>query len=242
MTAPPPSGTCFFERDAGHPLARRAGIEGVGTMMLMFAAAGSAIVARGFGAPTAAALLLHAVATGGALVGLIIAFGAASGGHFNPIITLGQWLGGQRSTRCTLAYVACQLVGGLAGAMLVRLVFPIAADPVATAGWPLAASEVIATAGLMIIVFGASRAGRGDAGPFAVGAWLTGMIVFTPSSYANPALVIGALVATGPILLDAGTALLFIPAQVAGGLLAIGVVTAGYGRQAGNGTEGARHP
>lgn len=229
MIAAARSEPCFFERDPGHPLVRRAGVEAVGTLMLMFAAAGSAVVAAGFGAPSAAALLMHALATSGALVALIIAFGAVSGGHFNPIITAGQWLRGERSARCTLAYIVAQIVGGLAGAALVRLIFPPPVAPAAPAGWPLVASEVIATAGLMIIVFGCARARRSEAGPFAVGAWLAGMIVFTPSSYANPALVIGALIATGPIAVGTCTAAFFVPAQLAGGLLALGVVAVGYG-------------
>ena len=83
--------------------------------MLMFAAAGSAVAAANFGAPSAAELLLHALATSGALIGLIASFGAVSGGHFNPIITLGQWLNGERSARCTVAYVVCQIIGGIAG-------------------------------------------------------------------------------------------------------------------------------
>src|ERR1700744_519501 len=97
MTTSARSEVCFFERNPHLALARRAGAEAVGTMMLMFAATGSAAVAAGIGAFTGAPLLLHALATSGALIGLIIAFGAVSGGHFNPIITTMQWLGGERS-------------------------------------------------------------------------------------------------------------------------------------------------
>ena len=232
------STVCFFEADPSHALARRAGIEGVGTFMLMFAATGSAVVAANFGAPVAAALLLHAVATSGALVGLILAFGAGSGGHFNPVITAGQWLRGERSSRCTIAYAICQTIGGLAGALLARIVFPAPAIPLATAGWALVASEVIATAGLMVIVFGVSRAKHAEAGPVAVGAWLTGMILYTPSSYANPAIAIGALVAAGPIMLTPATAGLFAVAQLAGGLLAVLVVSLGYGPDASRAQQG----
>jgi glycerol uptake facilitator-like aquaporin len=232
VTAPARSEVCFFERDPSLALVRRAGVEAVGTLMLMFAATGSAVVAAGMGAPVAAAVLLHALATSGALVGLIIAFGAVSGGHFNPIITVMQWLGGERSLRCAIAYTAGQLVGAIAGGMLARLVFPVPVAAVPAPSWALTASEIVATAGLMIIVFGCSRAKRSEAGPFAVGAWLTGMIVFTPSSYANPALVIAAPIATGPIVLNAGSAALFVPAQLIGGLIALGIVALAYGRPA----------
>lgn len=230
MTTSVPTETCFFERDPTHALARRAGVEAVGTMLLMFAATGSAIVAASFGLPSAAALLMHAVATSGALVGLIIALGAVSGGHFNPIITAGQWLAGERSTRCLVAYVICQTAGGIAGAVLARCVFAAASvTPSAPSDWSLVASEVLATASLMIVVFGCSRAKRADTGPFAVGVWLAGMIIFTPSSYANPAIAIGALVAAGPIVIPASTAAYFVLAQILGGLIALWVVSLGYG-------------
>jgi glycerol uptake facilitator-like aquaporin len=229
MTPPARSEVCFFERDPHLALARRAGVEAVGTLMLMFAATGSAVVAANFGTPTAAPVLLHALATSGALVGLIIAFGTVSGGHFNPIITTMQWLAGERTLRCTVAYVAGQLLGATAGAILARLVFVIPPIPLVPIGWPFVTSGVIATAGLMIIVLGSSRAKRSEAGPFAVGAWLTGMIMYTPSSYANPALVVGALFAVGPIVLPAHAIALFVPAQILGGLLALWIVMLAYG-------------
>jgi glycerol uptake facilitator-like aquaporin len=230
MTTPAGADVCFFERDPAHALARRAGAEAIGTLMLMFAASGSAIVAASFGVPNAAALLMHALATSGALVGLIIAFGAVSGGHFNPIITMGQWLRRERSTSCTLTYVVCQIVGGIAGGILARFVFAIPIAPVGPATSSLFTGEVIATAGLMIIVFGASRAKRSESGPFAVGAYLSGMIVFSPSSYANPAIAIGALAATGPIVVRSDTAALFVMAQIIGGLAALGIVEFSFGR------------
>jgi glycerol uptake facilitator-like aquaporin len=224
------SEVCFFERDPTLALTRRAGVEMVGTMMLMFAAGASAVVAAGFGQGNPSASLLHALATSGALVALIIAFGTVSGGHFNPIITAGQWLSGERSLRCTVAYIAAQTIGAFLGAILTRLVFPSAPVSIGQEGWALALSEVIAITGLMVIVFGSSRAQRSEAGPFAVGAWLTGIIMYVPSSYANPPLVIGALFATGPIVLSASSVALFVPAQILGGLVALLIVALGYGR------------
>lgn len=229
MTASTQSDICFFERDPNCGLLRRAGTEAIGTLMLMLAATGSGVVATSIGTPNAASLLLQALAIGGALVGLIIAFGAVSGGHFNPIITAGQWIGGERSLRCTIAYIVGQVIGAIAGAMLARYIFAIPVGPAAPAGWALAGSEAVATAGLMVIVFGSSRAKRSEAGPFAVGAWLVGMIMFLPSSYANPALVVGAIFATGPIKVALGTVVLFVPAQIVGGLLARLIVRFAYG-------------
>jgi glycerol uptake facilitator-like aquaporin len=229
VSAATSSEVCFFERNPSHPLARRAGIEGVGTFFLMFAAASSADVAANFGSPTAAAVVLHAIATSGALVGLILAFGPISGGHFNPIITLGQWLNRERSSRCAIAYSGCQVIGALAGALAARASFAMPVRPVAPSGWPMVASEVLATTGLMLIVFGVSRAKRAESGPFAVGAWLVGMIIFSPSSYANPALAVGALAATGPIVITGASAEWFVVAQMLGGLLAVLLIALGYG-------------
>ncbi|WP_233838836.1 aquaporin [Paraburkholderia sp. ZP32-5] len=232
MTASTPAEVCFFERDPNCGLLRRAVTEAIGTLMLMFAATGSAVIAASLGAPNAAALLLQAFAVSGALVALIIAFGAVSGGHFNPIITAGQWIGGERTLRCTIAYIVGQMIGAVAGAVLARCIFAvpaIPAIPVGPAGWAFAGSELVATAGLMVIVFGCSRARRSEAGPFAVGAWLVGMIMSLPSSYANPALVVGAIFAVGPIKIALGTIALFIPAQVIGGLVARAIVAFAYG-------------
>jgi glycerol uptake facilitator-like aquaporin len=203
----------------------------VGTMMLMFAAAASAVVASRLSHDAVSATLLQAFGTSGSLVALINAFGAISGGHFNPIITAGQWIGGERSLRCMLAYVPGQTVGAIFGALLVRAVFPSPPSSMTPDRWLAVISEIIATTGLMTIVFGCSRAQRRETGPFSVGAWLVGMILYLPSSYANPALVLGALFASGPIALGGESAFAFVPAQVLGGILALIIVSIGYGRR-----------
>lgn len=229
MSASPPAEVCFFEHNPRLALARRAGAEAVGTLLLMLAASASASVTLGLTPGTGAGALLHAMAASGALVSLIVALGPVSGGHFNPIITIGQWMRGERSLRCLSAYVPAQAIGALAGGVLSRLLFPqapIRLDPMA---WPLLTSELIGTASLMLIVFACSRAKRAEVGPFAVSAWLLGMILFLPSSYANPALVIGGLIANGPIAISGLSAAAFIPVQIVGGLLAVGIVGLVYG-------------
>jgi glycerol uptake facilitator-like aquaporin len=225
------SDVCFLERDPDLELARRAAVEGMGTLLLMFVATGSGSIASNLLYGDAAiGPLVNALATSGALVSLILAFGPVSGGHYNPLISSLQWLTGQRTFICTLSYVAVQILGASAAAVLTRLVFnnqkPVSA---AVVSWHLALSEGIATAGLMIVVFGSSRAGRGAAGPFAVGAWLTAAIICSPSgSYANPAIAIGALFAAAPITLQPTTLLAYLAAEIVGGLLAVLVVTYGY--------------
>ena len=226
--------TCFVERDPGLALERRAFVEGIGTLLLVFAAAGGSM-SMGHLLPDLPplALLGSAAATAGALVAVIVAFGAVSGGHFNPLITSLQWLGGERSSACTIAYIAAQCCGAIAGALAANIVFGGAPDPAhATAPtWDLAASEFIATAGLMSIVFGCSRSGRAQTGPFAVAAWVAAGIVGTPSAcYANPVIALGAIFAAGRIALTTSCALAYMAAELGGALLAFVIVAAAYPR------------
>jgi len=179
-------------------------------------------------------LMASAAAIAGALVSLIIAFGNVSGGHFNPLITGLQCLGGERSLNCTIAYIAAQILGALSGAWLAEVAFGNVmqqATPIVI-GWRVAVSEVFASAGLMTIVFGCSRSGRKDIGPFAVGAWIASAIIATPStSYANPAVTIAALFAAGPIALSRGTVLYYVPAEIAGALIGYFVIAIAYPRR-----------
>lgn len=218
---------CFHESDPGVALARRAAAEGVGTLLLVFSASGAGIAAtRLWPGQSGAAVVLIAVAVAGALVALIVAFGKLSGGHYNPLITTLQWLAGERSLRCMVAYVALQLAGGLAGGALAAGLWH--ATPPRAGGLGVAgiASEFIASMGLMLVVFGASRSGRPETGPFAVGAWLVAAVIATPTgSFANPAVALGATVTAGPVALGGRSAALYIGAQVAGALAALGVIS-----------------
>ncbi|SDR60796.1 Glycerol uptake facilitator (Major Intrinsic Protein Family) [Rhizobiales bacterium GAS191] len=231
----PKSETCFFERDPGMALARRATVEGVGTLFLMVAATGAGLALRHLLPDNPAlGLMAGAFATAGALVGLIIAFGAVSGGHFNPLISGLQWLGGERNLDCTLAYVAAQLLGALLGALLANAMFGIGGQFTnAPPSWALSCSEIVASAGLMIVVFGCARSWRIETGPLAVGAWLSAAIMATPStSYANPAITLAAIFADGPIALSVTTAVAYMAAQLVGALLAFLVVIIAYPRRA----------
>jgi glycerol uptake facilitator-like aquaporin len=232
LLAQPRAETCFFEQDPNAALARRATAEGMGTLLLMLAATGSGLTAHRLLPETPSfGLIASAIATAGALISLIVAFGSVSGGHFNPLITALQWLGGQRKLDCTLAYAAAQLGGAIAGALIASLAFGEGERPamLLRPSWTLAASEVLATAGLMIVVFGCARSGRADTGPFAVGAWIAAAIIATPSlSYANPAIALGALFAAEPIALPLTTALSYGLAELAGALLAFLVIAIAY--------------
>jgi len=227
------SATCFFERDPGIAVARRAAAEGVGTFLLMLVATDAGFAVARLAAGSAALILIgSAMATAGALVGLIVAFGEISGGHFNPLITGLQWLTGERPLPCTLSYVAAQCVGSIAGALLAKGLYgggSAAGSMGAT--WLAALSEVIASAGLMTVVFSCARSGRKETGPFAVGAWLLAAIVATPStSYANPAIAMAAVFAAGPITLSPSQALVYVFAEIAGALIALIPVSIAYPR------------
>lgn len=224
--------TCFHETNPTSSLTRRSAVECTGTLLLMLAATSAGLVARRLGIrDPGVALLCSAMATSGALVGLVVAFGNASGGHFNPLITALQWFAGERGARCTLAYIAAQFTGGLLGALVANQALGAAlvlAAP-AVASTTMVLSEVIATAGLMIVIFGCSRSALGQTGPFAVGAWLMAAIVAMPSgSYANPVITVAATLVGGGIALSPHVALLYVPAEIAGALIALGVISIAY--------------
>jgi glycerol uptake facilitator-like aquaporin len=224
--------TCFHEADPRLALWRRAGVEGVGAFALVLAATGSGIAAaRAFATLPGMILPVTAVAIAAALVGLIVALGSVSGGHYNPLITLLQWLGGERNGICTIAYVAAQSLGGLLGGAAAAAFWGGPSGPAGGLGWPGLVGELVASAGLMLVVFGCMRSGRTDTGPFAVGAWLVADIIATPTTaYANPAVVFGALVTTGPLHLAPASAGSYLLGEALGALVAFGLVRALFPR------------
>ena len=174
------------------PLIRRAVAELLGTALLVSAVVGSGIAAQRLSPHDAGLELLeNAIATGAALVAIILAVGAVSGAHLNPVISLvDASLGGLRP-RELLVYIGAQVGGGVAGAMLANLMFSLPAVSIAAherSGGGLWLGEVVATAGLVVVVFGVARSGRAATAPFAVGAYITAAYFFTSStSFANPA-------------------------------------------------------
>ena len=216
--------TCFHEDDPSLALLRRSFAELLGTFLLVLAASSGGIAAgHAFGVEAGLVLPCVAVVIAGALVALIIALGSVSGGHFNPLITVLQWLGGERPGRCALAYGAAQLAGGLAGGWTGAVLWNVPPGSGTAGGWAGFPSEAVASAGLMIVVFGCSRSRKTDTGPFAVGAWLIAAIIALPTtSFANPAVVLGAVFSGGPIALGASALAPFILAEAVG-MLAAGV-------------------
>ncbi|WP_426232028.1 aquaporin [Pararhizobium sp. DWP3-4] len=222
------SRACFVESSLHASIPPRAAAEGLGTMLLMIAISGSAAVAHQFKDPNMAALA-SAAAISASLVALIIAFGPVSGGHFNPLISFLQWKSGTRRLDCALAYIVAQTTGATLGSIISLAMFDLP-PRFASGGIPdpgLILSEFVSAFALMMVVLCCSRNGSRQAGPFAVGAWLCGGILATPTgSLANPAVTI-ALVASsyGPSPVAVGA---FVIAQFLGGLAALLLATFFY--------------
>ena len=175
-------------------LLRRSAAEFTGTLFLLAAVVGSGIMAERLAAGNVAlALLANTLATGAALVALILAFGPVSGAHFNPAVTLvDAWLGGI-AWREAAAYVFSQMSGAVTGVVVAHLMFGVSVLSVSTrvrSGAAQTFSEFIATFGLLSVILGCARS-RPSAVPFAVGAYITAAYWFTAStSFANPAVTV----------------------------------------------------
>jgi glycerol uptake facilitator-like aquaporin len=175
-------------------LDRRVVAEAVGTALLLAAVVGSGIMGeRLAGGNVAVALLANTLATGAALVALILTFGPISGAHFNPAVTLADaWRGGLGWPAVPL-YVLAQVAGAFAGVAVAHLMFDeplFSASRHARAGLPQLVSEFVATFGLLAVIWGCVRS-RAAAVPFAVAAYITAAYWFTAStSFANPAVTL----------------------------------------------------
>lgn len=173
---------------------RRSAAEFTGTLFLLAAVVGSGIMAERLAAGNVAlALLANTLATGAALVALILAFGPVSGAHFNPAVTLvDAWLGGI-AWREAAAYVFSQISGAVTGVTVAHLMFGVPVLSVSTrvrSGAAQTFSEFIATFGLLSVILGCARSSP-SAVPFAVGAYITAAYWFTAStSFANPAVTV----------------------------------------------------
>jgi glycerol uptake facilitator-like aquaporin len=175
-------------------LGRRVVAEAVGTALLLATVIGSGIMGeRLAGGNVAVALLANTLATGAALVSLILTFGPISGAHFNPAVTLADaWLGGI-AWRDVLPYVGAQLIGAFAGVAAAHVMFELPlffASHHARFGPAQLFSEFVATFGLLAVIWGCVRA-RSSAIAFAVAAYITAAYWFTAStSFANPAVTL----------------------------------------------------
>jgi glycerol uptake facilitator-like aquaporin len=175
-------------------LPRRLTAEFVGTAFLVAAVVGSGIMGeRLAGGNVALALLANTVATGAALVALIMTFGPISGAHLNPAVTVADAMEGGIRWSETPAYISAQIAGGISGAIAAHLMFSlplVSLSRHSRSGPAQVFSEFVATFGLLSVIWGCSRL-RSTTVPFAVGAYITAAYWFTAStSFANPAVTI----------------------------------------------------
>ena len=201
-------------------LRARVTAEFVGTAFLLAAVVGSGIMGeRLAGGNVAIALLANTMATGAALVAIILTFGPVSGAHLNPAVTLAD--ASQRGIpwRETPGYIAAQVLGALVGVVCAHLMFGLplfSASHHARSGMAQIFSEFVATFGLLSVIWGCSRS-RPSAVPFAVGAYITAAYWFTAStSFANPAVALARALTDTFSGIRPGDVPGFIAAQLAG--------------------------
>ena len=205
-------------------LSRRLTAEFLGTAFLVAAVVGSGVMGeRLTNGNVAMALLANTIATGAALVALILAFGPISGAHLNPAVTLADAIERGLSWSHASQYAVVQVLGGVTGAVAAHLMFglsPISLSQHVRSGTAQFLSEFTATFGLVAVIWGCSRA-RAEAVPFAVGAYITAAYWFTAStSFANPAVTIARSLSDTFAGIRPADAPLFILAQVLGALAA----------------------
>jgi glycerol uptake facilitator-like aquaporin len=213
-------------------VARRALAEFVGTAFLVAAVVGSGIAAARLSPSDAGLQLLeNSLITGGALLALILALQPVSAA-FNPIVTAVERALGLVTTRDALALAGAQVAGGIVGAMLANLMFGLSAVNLAThhrSGHGLWLGEVVATLGLLVVIFGTARSGRGERVAYAVAGYITAAYWFTSStSFANPAVTIARMFSNTFAGIAPASVLGFVGAQLVGGLLGYGLVRALY--------------
>jgi glycerol uptake facilitator-like aquaporin len=204
--------------------ARNATAEFLGTAFLLMAVVGSGMMAEALaGGNVALALLAVILATGTALVALILTFQPISGAHFNPAVTIAMAAQGEIRWRTVPAYVVAQCCGALAGVALAHAMFGKAVLQVSThprSGVEQLLSEFIATFGLLMVIWGCARS-RPGAVPFAVGAYIMAACWFTASTcFANPAVTLARLFTNTFTGIRPADALGFVAMQFAGALAA----------------------
>jgi glycerol uptake facilitator-like aquaporin len=198
--------------------------EFLGTAFLVAAVVGSGIMAERLSAGNVALVLLaNTIATGAALVALILTFGPISGAHLNPVVSLADAMEGGLAWSLTLPYMAAQIFGGVCGTIAAHAMFglPLVSLSRHIRGGPAQfLSEFIATFGLLSVIWGCSRS-RASVVPFAVGSYITAAYWFTSStSFANPAVSIARCWSDTFTGIRPGDVPLFVVAQFTGGIAA----------------------
>jgi arsenate reductase len=214
--------------------------EFTGTGLLVTAVIGSGIAASRLSPhDVGLELLENAVATGLALAALILMLAPVSGAHFNPVVSVADWWLHRRdpggiTARTVAGYAVAQTGGAIAGAILANVMFDVptvAWSVTSRTGGRLWLSEVVATAGLLLLIFALARTGRGAVVPAAVGGYIAAAYWFTSStSFANPAVTIGRMFSNTFAGISPASVPGFIVAQVVGLVLAVAAVAVWYPR------------
>jgi glycerol uptake facilitator-like aquaporin len=211
-----------------HDVVRRAVAELVGTAFLVTAVIGSGIAAARLSPDDVGLQLLeNSLVTGAALVALILTLQPVSAA-FNPVVTLAEWALGLIDGRMSAALIPAQFAGGVLGAVVANLMFDLDAVSISSrerTGGGLWLGEVVATLGLLVVIFGAIRSRRPETIAYAVGGYITAAYWFTSStSFANPAVTVARMFSDTFAGIAPSSAPMFVLMQLLGGALAVGLV------------------
>ena len=212
---------------------RRTLAELLGSGLLAAVVIGSGIAAQQLSAGDAGLELFeNAAATAAGLFAIILMFGAVSGAYFNPVVSFVDAVLGGLRWRDAAAYLPAQVAGCAGGAVVANLMFAQAAVSLSTKHRASGAhflSEVVATSGLLLVIFALARTDRAGSVPAAVGSYIGAAYFFTSStSFANPAITVGRMLSNTFAGIAPSSAPTFIAAQIVGGLVAIAVIRAIY--------------
>jgi arsenate reductase len=208
------------------PLPRRLLAELLGSAFLAAVVVGSGIAAQQLSpGNTGLELFENAAATATGLFAIILMFGPVSGGHFNPVVSFVDAAFGGISRRDALAYLPAQVIGCILGAVIANVMFALSAISISThhrASPAHSFSEVIATLGLMLVIFALARTRRANVIPAAVGAYIGAAYFFTSSaSFANPAITIGRMFSNTFAGIAPASVPTYVIAQIVGGIVAV---------------------
>jgi glycerol uptake facilitator-like aquaporin len=216
----------------GSDMGRRLLAEFIGTAFLLAGVIGSGIMAERLTTDVGLQLLANAAATVGVLYIIIVMFGPVSGAHFNPAVTIADAWQGNRPWREVAPYTVAQIAGGAVGTMAANVMFELDAVNLSDKtrdGWGQYLGEVIATFGLVLVIFSLVRSGREHLAAGAVAAYIGGAYWFTSStSFANPAVSLTRTLSDTFAGIDPASAPMFVVMQLAGMALAVGVVRVLY--------------
>ena len=215
------------------PLPRRLLAEYLGSAFLAALVIGSGIAAQQLTPDdTGLQLLYNSAATAAGLFAIILMFGPVSGGHFNPVVSLVDAAFGGLSRRDALAYIPAQIAGCITGAIAANAMFSLAAISISDNHRASPAhlfAEVIATLGLLLVIFALVRSGRSATAPAAVGAYIGAAYWFTSStSFANPAITVGRMFSDTFAGIAPASVPAFVVAQLVGGVVAFGLIRTLY--------------